>query len=286
MQLKALLLGLAVCAFGCDSALSAADDDDDTNDDAGAGADAAGKTPTQIRFANLSPDSAKLDWCLAAGGDFTTAKPLLAANGNAEGVSYPQVSKYVASPLPLASGELTVRLVQAGSADCASKIGEDSKVSLFDPPGLTFAAIGHVTAGQAEPSRVVAWNTFTSVADSPRATRHTTKIGHAALGVGPVRAALTQGEPPAGWEQQKDVTALGEDDGYYDNLLDVSVVLRTMDASNTMSVFGEGTPLEAGKISLFLLIGDAAGGKPLEGLFCDDLSVDGNLTRCTTLPKQ
>jgi hypothetical protein len=100
-----------------------------------------------VRVAHLSPDAPAVDFCLAPHGTTTFIGPVLEGAGNATGLSYTQVTKY----LPVPVGQYDVRIVAPGAADCSKSLAGlpdfTSLPALAANGSFTIAAEGQVTAG-------------------------------------------------------------------------------------------------------------------------------------------
>jgi hypothetical protein len=122
---------------------------------AGADAEAAGPMPTAgLRFANWSPDSPGIDFCIAPHGTSAFRGPVLAAFGaglgescdaGAEGLSFPQTSAYEL----MAPQQYDVRVVVAGASDCSVKLTDDTTTL----PALQAGALATLAlVGEANPT--------------------------------------------------------------------------------------------------------------------------------------
>ena len=101
LQRTIMALGLGVLAFGCSAP---------TN---------TGSGEAQLRVAHLSPDAPPVDFCVAEHGSKNFTGPVLATNGAPAGLSYANVTKYIALP----AAQYDVRLVAPGSSSCATPLG-------------------------------------------------------------------------------------------------------------------------------------------------------------------
>jgi hypothetical protein len=97
----AITLGLVALVFGCEVPASSSSGD------------------AQLRVAHLSPDAPAVDFCVAEHGTKDFTGPVLASNGAAAGLSYSNVTKYIALP----AAQYDVRLVAPGSSSCATSLG-------------------------------------------------------------------------------------------------------------------------------------------------------------------
>jgi Domain of unknown function (DUF4397) len=106
-------------------------------------------TKASVRVAHLSPDAPAVDFCLAAHGSTTFAGPVLKGAGAAAGLSYPDVTKYLA----VDAMQYDVRLVMPGASDCSTSLaGLADFTSLPALPAgayATIAAIGDVDRADA-----------------------------------------------------------------------------------------------------------------------------------------
>jgi Domain of unknown function (DUF4397) len=74
---------------------------------------------THVRIAHLSPGAPAVDVCVAPHGTDTFVGPVLAGVGDAKGLSYGSVTRYLAIP----AGAYDVRIVAPGSASCSENLG-------------------------------------------------------------------------------------------------------------------------------------------------------------------
>jgi len=82
-----------------------------------------------VRVAHLSPNAPAVDFCVQLGtGNYTG--PVLKGLGNTAGLSYTQVSAYVA----LAPGQYTVKIVAPNAADCSTAL---ANLPTYTLPNLT-----------------------------------------------------------------------------------------------------------------------------------------------------
>jgi Domain of unknown function (DUF4397) len=128
------------------------DSGNSSGDDGAADSGDAAVAQAYVRVAHWSPDAPGLDACFnRPGAPWTGQVPQLAAiaaaadagsfdDGGAGGIAFPQVSAYLVIP----PGTYAVRLVAAGSADCATTVVDLASVVLGPGTFTTVAALGEV----------------------------------------------------------------------------------------------------------------------------------------------
>jgi hypothetical protein len=132
---------LAAALLASTTLLAACGDDDD---------DGGGGTPGAkafVRVAHLAPDVPAVDFCLAPAGTTTFTGPVFKGLGEAAGLSFGDVTRY----LEVDAVEYDVRLVAPNAADCATPLaGVADFTSPAALPGgayATLAVMGDAAAG-------------------------------------------------------------------------------------------------------------------------------------------
>ena len=145
LQRTIIALGLAVFANGCTASTSTSSGE------------------AQLRVAHLSPDAPAVDFCVAEHGTKNFTGPVLATNGAAAGLSYANVTKYIALP----AAQYDVRLVPPGSASCATPLGGladfTNLPALTEGAYVTIAAEGLASLGASTPFGLQAYVDDSSV---------------------------------------------------------------------------------------------------------------------------
>jgi len=140
-----ITLGLVALVLGCEAQAS------------------SGSGEAQLRVAHLSPDAPAVDFCVAEHGTKDFTGPVLASNGAAAGLSYANVTKYIALP----AAQYDVRLVAPGSSSCATPLGGladfTNLPTLPSGANVTLAAEGLATLGATASFTLQAYVDDTSV---------------------------------------------------------------------------------------------------------------------------
>ena len=250
------------------------------------GSSSSDKPPSiHVRVAHLSPDAPAVDFCVEAGTAGFTG-PVLKSLGAADGLAYPQVTKYLA----LDKAAYTVRLVAPNAADCSTSLADLPDYTLPDLPGGTYATVAAVGLVGGTPAFTV----------KPFVDDHEVASGKAALRF--VHASPGTPAVDVGAGSGMDFTALfvnvafpdaaaaggGIDaNGYLvtDPLTDATISARVHGTTSDALVI-PGVSAPAGTISTAFAIGVLdSETKPLEVLAClDNDTPTGLLSTCSAVP--
>lgn len=262
----------------------------DAGDAARPDADASAEL-TFIRFAALSPDSTAVDFCLQqrvpAGGDSPPwMGPLGRANGLTSGLSYPQVSGYIAVP----ADSYDVRAVGAGATDCLTAFDGSSRYSGLPRlnPGEYTSIVFSGTLGQDGGPGLDMQGYRDDHEAAPGQAE--LRIIHASPGTPNVDVGLSTGESFSPLTTYLSYLAFsrGADFDFNGYLLTAPISNQTLsvksstDRTDVLTIPGFALP--AGSVRTAFAIGiQGSSSAPVQVLVCDDLST-GAATSCTRLP--
>jgi hypothetical protein len=243
----------------------------------GGGSDAQ----AHVRVAHLSPDAPAVDFCVAEHGSGKFTGPVLAQSGLTIGLSYGNVTGYVALP----AAQYDVRLVAPGQTSCATPLGGLADFTdLPDIPegaSITLAAEGLAAIGSTTPLTIAAYVDATTVAAGMAKLRFIhASPGTPAVDVGTGGGALFQ----ALFTDVAYGATAATDDGYVETapLAGVEVSARVHGSlSDALSIIP--TVLPSGAIATAFAIGQlGSSAEPLRVLLCDDNAAPtGGLAQCS-----
>lgn len=231
--------------------------------------------PARLRVAHLAPDAPAVDVCLASKGSTTFRGPVLKALGVTAGLSYSQVTNYVA----LSEGAYTVRIVAPNAASCSQALAGLPDVT--DLPELTsgvratVAATGLLAAGAANPFKVRAYVDQVGASAGKSAVRFV----HAAAGAPSVDVGIGAGTSYVPLFLDN---AFGKSTAYAERDPIIAHVVFSVRLTGTQHVALEvsGFTIDAGNSATLFAIGTVNGPKPLQALLCQDRQESGLLASC------
>lgn len=243
----------------------------------------------QLRIAHLSPDAPAVDVCLAKSGSTAFTGPLLRSLGANAGLSYPQVTEYIA--LPVASYD--VRIVLAGATSCDTAAVPDTRgVAVSNGLFATVAAIGVLDrSGPAANDPAFRLAVFAD-ATSAGAGKAKLRFVHASPGTPAVDVGVLQGNAFTSLfgnvAFSKVAVQTGVDaQGYLEvNPLTATIAARPA-GSNVNALVLPNVTLPANAVVTAFAIGGKTGAttNPLRALLCTDTPRSSNLlATCTVAP--
>jgi Domain of unknown function (DUF4397) len=247
----------------------------------GSGGGMAGKK-AKVRVAHLAPDAPAVDFCIQADGGAWVG-PVLDTVGAADGLPYPNVTKY----LELDEATYTARLVDPKATDCNTSLAglpDIKDIKVTGGESYTLAAIGELAMGAANAFQVKAYvDDGVTVADKIKV-----RFVHTSPDAPNVDVGLGKGDtftkiwsnaayPMEGIVGGKSYV---ETDPITGGAISVRVAGMSADVLTI-----EPVDIPAGAIVTAWAIGKLDGKPaPLKALVCVDTAEEGPLTKCMVAP--
>lgn len=244
------------------------------------GGDVHGGRNAKVRVAHLAPDAPAVDFCLRAAGGAWTG-PVLESLGGKNGLSYPNVTKY----LEVDESTYTMRLVDPAATDCTKSLAglpDIADIKVMADEFYTLAAIGELAAGAKNAFQVKVYKDD----GVPSAGMIKVRVVHASPDAPNLECGLGKGENFLGiWPNvaySMEGLAFGNVRyAEYFPLTGATISVREAEMSTDLFTV-EPVYIPAGAIVTGWAIGNFDGmPRPLEVLRCFDTEVDGILTKCS-----
>ncbi len=255
-----------------------------------AGSPDAGPSTIRVRVAHLSPNAPAVDFCVRPMGTTAFTGPVLESRGLAAGLTFSQVTGYVALP----PGQWQVRLVAANATNCDTSLAGLPEYTLPNLPAGTWATVA--ASGRVGDSGATAFDLrpYVDTRGPIAADRMRVRFVHASPGTPPVDVGLVNGAmfTPI-WSNTPFgafTGVMGADANGYATTMPLSMVTlgvrATGTATNALTLSNVSIPAGA-QVSVFAIgiAGMTAGDQRLSALVCQDLTdASMGLASCARLP--
>jgi hypothetical protein len=242
------------------------------------------------RVAHLSPNAPAVDFCVRPMGTTAFTGPVLESRGLAAGLTFSQVTGYVALP----PGQWQVRLVAANATNCDTSLAGLPEYTLPNLPAGTWATVA--ASGRVGDSGATAFDLrpYVDTRGPIAADRMRVRFVHASPGTPPVDVGLVNGAmfTPI-WSNTPFgafTGVMGADANGYATTMPLSMVTlgvrATGTATNALTLSNVSIPAGA-QVSVFAIgiAGMTAGDQRLSALVCQDLAdASMGLASCARLP--